>query len=327
MKLLICFGTRPEYIKVKSLITNLKGCKTVFTGQHTDLIQKVNVDYAIKIRNENKNRLSDITCSILENIHIFNNVTHVLVQGDTTSAMAMALSAFHNNKQVIHLEAGLRTYNPTDPFPEEMNRQIISRIASINFCPTQNNKKNLLLENIDESKVIVTGNTGLDNIDTSNTYYGNTVLITLHRRDNLPILDKWFTELSKIAGKYSDLNFILPLHPNPGVQKHKHLLKNINVIEPVSHDKLITILKGCKYVISDSGGLQEESSYLNKKIIVCRRTTERPESIGHHSIMCPYPKDLMETVRDVNNSYNINLPCPYGDGQAWKKIQSYLEKK
>jgi UDP-N-acetylglucosamine 2-epimerase (non-hydrolysing) len=325
MKLLICVGTRPEFIKVKSLVENLDNVKTLFTGQHQHLVQDINFDYNIKINNKNNNRLNDIICSILEANYIFDDITHILVQGDTTSVMALALTAYNNGKKVIHLEAGLRTYNIYDPYPEELNRQIVSRIADINLCPTEYNKENLLKENI-PGQIYVTGNTGLDNIDRSNCEYGNKVLITMHRRDNHHIMYEWFKTISKIAKKYSDLEFILPLHPNPNVKKHKHLLEGVKVIDPIPHNDLIKILKCSRFIITDSGGLQEEGSFLNKKVIVCRRTTERPESVGIHSIMCPYPDELEQIVDDIYNNYEIDARCPYGDGFAWKKIKEIIEE-
>ena len=248
-----------------------------------------------------------------------------MVQGDTSTACAMALSAFNHGKKVIHLEAGLRSSNPKDPYPEEMNRQIISRIADINLCPTNFNKENLLKENV-SGEIYVVGNTGLDNISRDNCEYNDQVLITMHRRDNHHNMDRWFEELEKVANKYPNIEFMIPLHPNPDVQKHKHIFKKVKVIEPMKHDDLIDYVKECKFVISDSGGLQEECSYLNKKIIVCRKTTERPESIGIHSFMCENPELLDSLVDNINNDCEVNAECPYGDGKSWNKVVSALTK-
>jgi UDP-N-acetylglucosamine 2-epimerase (non-hydrolysing) len=152
--ILICFGTRPEYIKVKPLIDNLSNIKTCFTGQHKDLLKNINVDYKLDFKDSfSTNRLNDIVINILQHTYIFDNVEYVIVQGDTTTAFAIALSAYHMNTKVIHLEAGLRTNNIQDPFPEELNRQMISRIADIHLCPTIQNKQNLLNENIDIHKI------------------------------------------------------------------------------------------------------------------------------------------------------------------------------
>lgn len=325
MSILICFGTRPEYIKVKSLIEHLPNIRTCFTGQHPDLLKDVDVDYKLDIgRDLSANRLNNVIINILT-YDVFEGVQYVLVQGDTTSALAMALSAFNNQKKIIHLEAGLRSNDLKDPYPEEMNRQVISRLADIHLCPTEFNKANLLSENVSGS-IYVVGNTGLDNISRDGCVYSNKVLVTLHRRDNHDIMGEWFLELEKLASKYPDLEFVLPLHPNPNVQKYRGLLHKVKVVEPMAHGELIDLLKRCKFVISDSGGLQEEASYLNKKIIVCRRTTERPESIGIHSVMCGWPNKLEEIVDAVYADYVVNAEtvCPYGDGMSWKRVMGVM---
>lgn len=329
---LVCFGTRPEYIKVKSLIDNLPYIKTLFTGQHIDLIKHVvddlKIDYKIVINDKTNNRLNDIICSILQCSFIFKNIDYVIVQGDTASAFAVALAAFNCQKKVIHLEAGLRTHNIHDPYPEELNRQLISRIANIHLCPTEFNKQNLINEQIHlQSDIYVVGNTGLDNLDTSNCNYTNKVLITMHRRDNVDLIEEWFKCIDKIAEKYQDLEFILPLHPNPEIKKYAHLLKHVYIIEPLKHEKLIFLLKQTRFIISDSGGLQEEASFFKKKIIVCRKTTERPETLNITSIMCKEPTELPNIVDEIYNNYLVDPTtiCPYGDGSAWKKIDLILQ--
>jgi len=317
--ILICFGTRPEYIKLKSLIENLPNIKTCFTGQHKDLLQNIDVDYNLSMeRNLSENRLNNIFSNILS-YNIFDDIEYVMVQGDTSTACAIALSAFNHGIKIIHLEAGLRSGNLKDPYPEEMNRQVIGRLADIHLCPTEFNKENLIKENV-SGQIHVVGNTGLDNISKEGCEYNNQVLITMHRRDNHHNMDIWFKKLENIANKYSDIEFIIPLHPNPNVQKHRNIFKKVKVVEPMTHSNLIEYVKKCKFVISDSGGLQEECSYLNKKIIVCRKTTERPESIGTHSFMCGEPETLEDLVDNINENYHVNAECPYGDGFAWKKI-------
>ncbi len=322
--MLICFGTRPEYIKVKSLIHNLNNVKTCFTGQHKDLLKNIQVDYELNMDEIiSENRLNNIICNILKYTHIFLNVEKVLVQGDTTTALAIAISAFNYRLKVVHLEAGLRSINLKDPYPEEANRQLISRIADIHLCPTEFNKENLLKENV-RGKIYVTGNTGLDNIVKEGCEYGNKVLLTMHRRDNHELIDKWFENIEKIANKYSDIEFLIPLHPNPQVQKHKDIFNKVKVVEPLTHEELIEYVKKCKFVISDSGGLQEECSFLNKKIIVCRKTTERPESVGIHSFMCLTPDDLEKLVDEIVVNYKVNAICPYGNGNSWKNIKDII---
>jgi len=323
--ILICFGTRPEYIKVKSLVGNLSGIKTCFTGQHPDLLNNIKVDYSLAMHDEySENRLNNIYCNIMSYSYIYDGIDCVLIQGDTSTACAIALSAFHHGKKVIHLEAGLRSNNLKDPYPEELNRQIISRIADIHLCPTEFNKQNLLKENV-FGKIYIVGNTGLDNIDRDGCIYGNQVLVTLHRRDNHEIMDQWFNTIEYFANKYSDLEFLIPIHPNPNVQKYKHLFQKVKVVDPMCHSDMIEYIKKCRFVISDSGGLQEECSFLNKKIIVCRRTTERPESVGKHSFMCHWPSDLGGIVDALYFDYEVNEKCPYGDGESWKKIVEILK--
>ena len=323
---LICFGTRPEYIKVKSLIDNLSNIKTCFTGQHEQLLENVNVDYKLDMSQTiSENRLNNIICNIMKHTNIFENIDYVLVQGDTTSAAAMALSAFNNGKKIIHLEAGLRSNDIKDPYPEEANRQLISRIADIHLCPTEFNKENLLKENV-SGEIYVVGNTGLDNISKEGCEYGDQVLITMHRRDNHEKMDQWFQTMEAIAAKYDKLEFLIPLHPNPNVQKHRHLFQRVKVAEPMSHEDIVKYVKKCRFVISDSGGLQEECSYLNKKIIVCRKTTERPESVGVHSFMCEEPEKLEDLVDKIYEAYEVSAECPYGNGESWKNISGIINK-
>jgi len=323
MKILICFGTRPEYIKVKSLIENLDNIKTCYIKQHKDLLSNIKTDYIINISELTDNRLNNIISNILCKDNIFNDIDYVLVQGDTTSALSIALSAFNNNKTVIHLEAGLRSYNKLDPYPEELNRCLISRITDIHLCPTELNKMNLIKENIKDN-IYVVGNTGLDNINRDNIKYGNKILITLHRRDNHNVMDLWFKELEKIANKYNEIEFILPIHPNPNVIKHRNILKKVNVIEPVSHNNLIDLIKECKFIISDSGGIQEECSFLKKKIVICRKTTERPEVLENYGVLCDSIDKLENYIDNFMNNYEIDKECPFGDGYSWIKIKKIL---
>ena len=155
--------------------------------------------------------------------------------------------------------------------------------------------------------------------------YTNKVLVTLHRRENHHWMSEWFTELNNIAKQNPDLEFILPIHPNPNVQKHRDLLTHVNVIEPLNHSELLKLLIKVKFVISDSGGLQEEGSFFNKKVIVCRKTTERPEGIDTgHLYMCESPKELTVLFEIINKDYTVNSECPYGDGKSSKKISKLL---
>jgi UDP-N-acetylglucosamine 2-epimerase len=149
----------------------------------------------------------------------------------------------------------------------------------------------------------------------------------MHRRENHDIMDQWFVELSKLAKKYPYYRFILPIHPNPNVQKYKYLLENIEVVDPLSHENLLDLLVKCKLVITDSGGLQEECSFLNKKCLVCRKTTERPEAIGYTSFLVEEPT-LLESVFDEHiNDYIVDYESPYGDGKSAERILNLFYEK
>jgi len=259
----------------------------------------------------------------------FNGINYMLVQGDTTSVVGLSLSALHRGIKLIHLEAGLRTYDTSNPYPEENNRMIVSKIADIHLCPTENNKQNLLKENISPNKIFVVGNTVLDNLVgyKDKVSYDNKILITLHRRENHHWIGQWFKEINELAKRYPVFEFILPLHPNPNVQKHKDILTNVKVIKPLSHEELIELLITTTLVITDSGGLQEECSFFEKNCLVCRKVTERPESLGITSWLIKSPEELADKVTHFLNHYNEQVgECPYGDGKSAEKICDILAK-
>ena len=324
--ILICFGTRPEWLKIKPIIDVLERdrYKLLFTGQHPDLLRDVEVDYTIKIK-ESNNRLDQL---IIDCLYQFPNdeFSSVLVQGDTASAFACALAAFNRQIQILYLEAGLRSYNMKHPYPEEAYRQMIARIADVNFAPTNLSKENLINEKV-HGTIVVTGNTVLDNLLSykDKCTYDDVVLVTMHRRENHHWIADWFLEINKLAVDYNNLSFILPLHPNPNVQKYKHLLSNVQLVAPMEHEDMINLLTRCKLIITDSGGLQEEGTFFNKKVIVCRKTTERPEAIETgHLHLCSDPNMLPELFGKILNDYYINNTCPYGDGQSAHKILKYI---
>ena len=309
------------------IIESCKGVlryKTLFTGQHEDLV-KTPSDLNLKI-SKGRNRLDAIMSSVMNSIDFDKEeITSVMVQGDTTTALAVALTAFHHKVPIIHLEAGLRTMDYYNPYPEEMNRQLIARIARLNLCPTNHAAKQLAEERV-QGMVYTVGNTVLDNLKDVQTSYENKVLITLHRRENHEIMRDWFDKLENLAEKYKDYEFLFPIHPNPKVKKHKKALKKVKVVEPLSHSDLVDYMKSCKIVITDSGGIQEESAYLKKKSIVCRRTTERVEGKDTFSFLCETPEHLEELFSNMINDYMIDLPCPYGTGDSGKKIVDILIK-
>lgn len=324
--LLVCFGTRPEWLKIKPLIKKLDNYKLLFTGQHTDLLNDVDVDYKISIPEDGFNRLDTIISNCMIQFPKDDEIESVMVQGDTASAFACALAAFNRHLKIYYLEAGLRTDNLQHPYPEEGYRQMISRISDVNFAPTELSKMNLMKENV-LGDLYVVGNTILDNLTDINTTYTNKVLVTLHRRENHHIMSDWFKELDKLAYNYPNIEFILPIHPNPNVQKHKHILKNIKIIDPLDYDDMINLMKDVKLIITDSGGLQEEGTFLNKKVIVCRLKTERPEGIDTgHLYLCDAPQSLSKKFKSLINNHEINKKCPYGDGNSSEKIKNILER-
>lgn len=203
---------------------------------------------------------------------------------------------------------------------------MISRIANINLCPTQLSLDNLKKENLNNCYLV--GNTSLDNLIhlKNKYYYGNKILVTMHRRENHELMGQWFSEIEKLATEYSSFEFILPIHPNPNVLKHKNLLRKVKVVEPLDHDQLLNILSETAFCITDSGGIQEEASFLNKKCIVCRVSTERSEGIDSgHIILCENPEELPTTFKNIIENYRIESDCPFGDGDSSNRIQKLLE--
>lgn len=331
-------GSRPEIIKCKPLINELNKHLipnlVVLTGQQKDLLKHEKHDFKFQLRNDiGMNRLCSLTYQIIGSVDRFlvkhPYVSTIVCQGDTTTALSVALASFYGKKKLIHLEAGLRTYDMCNPFPEEANRRMISCIADIHLCPTNQNLLNLENEKIGGLKFVV-GNTGLDDLHSYllKCEYTKVVLVTMHRRENHVNIDQWFENINNIAKKYFDHQFILPIHPNPDVKKHKNILTNINVVEPLPHSELLDILVKCKFVISDSGSIQEECSFFGKKIIVCRKETERPEAIGHTTQLCESPDELHEIVKDMMENYEVlDNNCPFGDGKSAKKIVKILQKE
>lgn len=330
--ILFCFGTRPEWIKIRPVIDSIEGLipyRLLYVQQHTNLIDETLYNYNFDILRINtclENRLDNVVTSILTNIHFFlSNITHVFVQGDTTTAFACALAAFHRQIPIIHLEAGLRTRDKNNPYPEEFNRFSITGMADVHLCPTEDDRANIG-QSIGKfyGNTYVVGNTVLDTIRDVKTTEEDLVLITMHRRENHTIIEDWFKAISHLA-TLSKGRFIFPIHPNPNVLKHKELLKGVEVIDPLGRDDLINLLSKCKYVITDSGGIQEEAAFLRKKCIVCRKVTERQEGVGIFSFLCKNPSNLIDVAHDIEN-YKIpaHYQCPYGDGHASEKIRKIL---
>ena len=326
---LVVYGTRPEYLKVKTLINLSESIHSLFVKQHTDIIDFGAFDHSIQIECPCQNRLNSIFEQVfLKAEKIINDYDNIVIQGDTATVAAIGLVAYHLKKKIFYIEAGLRSFDWENPFPEEGYRQMVSRIATVNLCPTELSADNLKQEKV-LGAVHVVGNTILDSLTSyrNQTTYGNRVLITLHRTENLQLLPDWINAINVVAASHPSLEFIYPVHPNPIIAQEAAKLKNVTLLDPLEHDDFLKILKDCRFVISDSGGIQEEGSFLNKKIIVCRKTTERPEGIETgHLILCPIPANLEKTVERVANNFTINASCPYGDGKSSKRIRKIISK-
>ena len=326
------YGTRPELIKVNPIIEEFDNqslpYKVLFTGQHTDLIKDQKVDYQFSLdRLGCKNRLNQILLNIMQQ---FEDLPHeeidgVLVQGDTTSALAVAMAAFHYKIPVIHLEAGLRTYNVFNPYPEEYNRRSISSLASIHLCPTVNGEDNLLREGISKD-VYVVGNSVLDNLTNIKITKNNKIIVTLHRREKHHEIENWLRSVENLAILYPQYDFILPAHPNPNVQKFLNVLKQVTVCDPLDHTSFINELANCHAVITDSGGIQEEAAFLGKPCVVCRDFTERSEGLGTHALLCKSYTELEKIFIKTLNLEPNKVDCPYGDGKTGKKVTDLLTK-
>ena len=288
MFLTIVYGTRPEFLKVKVLIDlirhkNPTNLQVIKIEQHTaDLGDSGYYDSVVKIVDLVQDRMSNLGANILSSLPtvLSANTTHILVQGDTASVFYSALCGFQLKKKIIHLEAGMRTYDLENPFPEEGYRQIISRITDIHLCPSELEATFLKEEKV-KGEIYVVGNTILDLVKSYDfpITNENKVLITLHRRENWDTYRDYVKALYELAQKSVE-EFYFLVHMNPSLQGILQDLsgccpKNMNIIQPLCHKDLIGLLSKCNYVITDSGGIQEEANFLGKHIYVLRKKTER----------------------------------------------------
>tara|TARA_Y100000389_G_scaffold83167_1_gene79716 strand:+ start:10651 stop:11793 length:1143 start_codon:yes stop_codon:yes gene_type:complete len=375
-KIMLVFGTRPEAIKMAPLVHALKAepnhfeLKVCVTSQHREMLDQVlnifNIkpDIDLNLMKTNQN-LSNLTSSILSKMNqVFTKYSPnvVLVHGDTTTTLATSMAAFYRSIPVGHVEAGLRTYDLSAPFPEEFNRQITGKLTKWHFAPTNLSQKNLLSEGINKSSIIVTGNTVIDALywtlkrldkkkdhqknlknffDKHLSFYWqkeNFVLVTAHRRENFGdgFLGICYA-ISALALKYPKLHFIYPVHLNPNVYKPaKEILgkiNNIHLIKPLEYEPFVYLLKHSYLVLTDSGGIQEEAPSLGKPVLVMRETTERPEAVdaGTVEIVGTNQQKIIEGVsRLLNNKKHYQMMStahnPYGDGLACKRIVDVLRK-
>lgn len=330
MKIGVAFGTRPEWIKVQPVVDAL-GDKAVVicTGQHDSLLNEARWDVHLEPGGSSGgNRLDEILSNCMLRFPEIE-MDALMVQGDTASVIGCAVAAFHRGIEIIHLEAGLRSFDMSNPYPEEAYRQMVSRIAAINLAPTELSGARLKEEKV-MGEIHVVGNTVLDSLLAmkGNERACDKVLVTLHRRENQDCMTDWCRELDRCAASRPDLKFIFPAHPSPRVQEAVTGLMNVEVTRPVGRDELVDLILESAIVITDSGGIQEEVAFFNKKAIVCRKTTERPEGIETgHTVLCGEPDGLLTTFLSEVKNPKVDALCPYGDGCSAQRIVSILESR
>lgn len=364
-KILFIFGTRPEAIKMAPLIqvckenSNRIETKICITGQHKEMLQQVLdffgivPDFDLSLMTHNQT-LFDITANALKGIEQVLNNYHpdiILVQGDTTTAMTGALSGYYKKIKVGHIEAGLRSGNMYAPFPEEVNRRIVSTMCTYHFVPTQMAKENLIKENYTEN-VFITGNTvidallwGVKKVRSSETIKSEfsfldtskrMVLVTAHRRESFgKAFENICDALLEIAIANPDIEIVYPVHLNPNVQEvvYNKLSgqKNIHLIKPVGYPQLLWLMDSSYLVITDSGGIQEEAPSLGKPVLVMRDVTERQEGIDAGTAVLVGTgreriREAAQKLLDDKTAYEAMAKAvnPYGDGTSAQQIVSLL---
>ena len=366
LKVMTVIGTRPEAIKmapvIKSLMNYSEQVESVVcvTAQHREMLDQVLEifeivpDYDLNLMNPNQS-LSRLTASVLtalDEVIAFEKPDWVLVQGDTTTAMAASLVAYYHRIKLGHVEAGLRTNDKFQPFPEEINRRIADILADAYFAPTQKSRMNLLNEGIGSGSIVVTGNTvidalmmisqrvdgrPLDSLISTSIKNRLLILVTVHRRESFgKPLANICEALARLAFNYQDkIHIVYPVHLNPNVRKTVYeILKgipNISLIEPVNYEELVGLMSKAYLILTDSGGIQEEAPSLGKPLLVLRDVTERPEAIEAGAAKLTgtdADRTYAETIRlieEPESYYQMsNAINPYGDGQASERIIQFL---
>ena len=364
LRIMSVFGTRPEAIKMAPLVKELASREEIeslccVTAQHRQMLDSVmkvfdlRADCDLDIMTP-RQTLSSITSKCLTGMDgAIERLKPdmILVHGDTSTTFAGALSAFYHQVPVGHVEAGLRTYDKYSPFPEEMNRRLVTAIADLYFCPTKNNRDNLLKEGI-EKGIFITGNTVIDALRTTvrSDYifatqklneldYANrkVILVTCHRRENYgEPMRNIMLALRQIAEQNEDVELVYPVHLSPVVREavdaYLRGAPRVHLIEPLPADEMHNIMARCYMVLTDSGGLQEEAPALGKPVLVMRRETERPEAVEAGTVkLCGVVQDDIVTmaerlIRD-RNAYEkmAHAVNPYGDGKACARIADAIE--
>lgn len=368
MKLLFLFGTRPEAIKMAPLIKEFSKdskfeVRVGLTAQHRELLDQVmhffgitaHYDLNVMKPNQTLHGLTSILIQdITEKILLKEKFDYVFVQGDTTTVLAGSLAAFYQKIPVIHIEAGLRSFDKMAPFPEEINRILTSNLAQIHFCPTESARQQLANENIRQN-VYVVGNTVIDALlqglqiikETSEEIFKNKfkaidfskriVLVTSHRRENFgKPLESICEAVNYLAKKYeNEIEILFPVHPNPNVKEvvtNKLISKNIHLFSPLDYPELIWMMDKSFFIMTDSGGIQEEAPSLGKPVLVLREVTERMEGVeAGTAILVGHNKDriIEEAQKLLNDSiyYNqiANAVNPYGDGKTAERVRKIID--
>lgn len=362
MKVGLIFGTRPEAIKVAPVYHELKNngidVKAVVTGQHKEMLYQVldlfgiEPDYDLQIMKQGQG-LSELTGRLiikLDEIVKKEKFDYILVQGDTTSVLTGALVGFYNQVPVGHIEAGLRTGNIYSPFPEEANRKLVGNIADIHFAPTDINVDNLLRENYPKEKILKCGNTVIDALywikknkssdiekikEKYNLLDKKYILITMHRRENWgQPMEETLTAVKDYLKEHKDLYLVFPMHLNPLVREVVHkVLDDFDrkiLLEPLEYLEFIAVMDGAYYIMTDSGGVQEEAPSLGKPTLVLRGTTERPEGIeaGTAKLIGTKYENIikyMELLEGELYQEMSKMNNPYGDGKTSERIRRYLD--
>jgi len=366
-KILIVCGTRPEAIKLAPVYLNLRergvDVSYLSTGQHDELHSQVTDFFDIEVLKDPslapKNRnLSDLCSDLIGMINKIignHNYTHVVVQGDTASAFCAAKVAFLNKLPVFHVEAGLRSGRNDEPFPEEAFRKMISIIADRHFCPTVGSRENLINEGIDAEKTYVTGNTAVDAVrlarqktpnktalmeelgrDLFNTLSSNSfILVTVHRRENHGYRLEQICDALISFSQQSNTHILCPVHPNPEIRirlKEKLSFEDkVHLVPALSYPSMIWAINSCKFIVSDSGGLQEEAPSFQKRILILRNQTERPEVVtsGWGELIGTNASVIAEAMNNFDRNPPKNLPVsnnPFGNGFASDVISDVLLK-
>ena len=376
-RVLLVFGTRPEAVKMAPLVKALQARGDVFetevcvTAQHRSMLDQVLEAFEIRPRYDldimtRKQDLYDITVNVLSGMHsVLRELDPhlVLVQGDTTTTFVTALAAFYEKIDIGHVEAGLRTGNIYSPYPEEINRQLTSRFTKYHFAPTTLNKENLLKENVDSSRIVVTGNTVIDallmtvkrikshpetekkvlaNIHASrlpldlSAEAENVILVTGHRRESF---GEGFVSICKalrtIANRHPEVAIVYPVHLNPNVRDPVTEIltgiENIHLIDPLAYEEFVYLMDKARLVLTDSGGIQEEAPALGKPTLVMRNNTERPEAVeaGTAKLVGTDSTEILRQVEALLGdpaAYDrmAKAKNPYGDGTASRQIVDFL---